>query len=234
MVRVYAFPPGIGPCTFYDQMMLNRLSADERRAQLVESALVIAERRGVTSLTVRAIAEEAGVSLGVVHYCFESKGELLAAMGENLVLRLSQSMRLAFSRVRQVPARRGIGGLQELLHIGISGIWPIIESTPDRQLLMREITTQALRHRAAGSIGVGDIAWQQYRAMDAEAVEFLEECARAAEVSWTTPVEAIARFGLAVLDGLVVRWLVDRDSEAMIAALDELVRAIAAKALEAS
>ncbi|QYB03366.1 TetR/AcrR family transcriptional regulator [Rhodococcus sp. USK10] len=212
--------------------MLNRLPADERRAQLVESALAIAEQRGVASVTVRAVAEEAGVSLGVVHYCFESKEELLAAMGESLVLQLSASMRLAFGQVRHAPDLRGIDGLRELLHIGISGMWPIIEATPDRQLLTYEITAQALRHRASGSERAGDIAGQQYRTMDEEAIEFLAECARIAGVSWGTPVEAIARFGLAMLDGLVLRWLVDRDSEAMIAALDEMVQVITAKAVE--
>lgn len=214
--------------------MLNRLPADERRAQLVESALSIAEQRGVASVTVRAVAEEAGVSLGVVHYCFESKEELLAAMGESLILQLSESMRLAFGQVRHAPDLRGAAGLRELLHIGISGMWPIIEATPDRQLLTYEITAQALRHRASGSERAGDIAGRQYRTMDHEAIEFLAECARISDVGWSTPVESIARFGLAMLDGLVLRWLVDRDSEAMIAALDDLVHIIASKAVEHS
>ena len=157
--------------------MLNRLPADERRAQLVESALTIAERSGVASVTVRAVAEEAGVSLGVVHYCFESKDELLAAMGEALIRQLSESMSASFSQVRHASELRGVTGLRELLHIGLSGMWPIIEATPDRQLLTYEITAQALRHRAVGAGRAGAIADEQYRIMDEEAVAFLDECA---------------------------------------------------------
>ncbi|AOW92015.1 TetR family transcriptional regulator [Rhodococcus sp. WMMA185] len=212
--------------------MLTRLPADERRAQLVESALTIAERRGVASVTVRAVAEEAGVSLGVVHYCFESKEELLAAMGESLVVQLSESMRQAFGEVKHAPELRGIAGLRELLKIGIGRMVPTIEETPDRQLLTYEITAQALRHRATASDGSPDIAGQQYRRMDGEAIEFLSACAEMSGVRWGSPVEGIARFGLACVDGVVLRWLVDRDDEAMRVALDETVLAIAAKAVE--
>lgn len=210
--------------------MLNRLPADERRAQLVESALSIAEQRGVASVTVRAVAEEAGVSLGVVHYCFESKEALLAAMGETLVLQLSESMRAAFGQVRHAPDLRGIAGLRELLHIGLSAMWPLLEATPDLQLLTYEITAQALRHRAGGSARAGEIAADQYRVMDEEAAHFFEECAAMTGVRWAEPIPAISRFSLAMLDGLVLRWLVDRDSEAMIVALDDLVQVVAAKA----
>jgi DNA-binding transcriptional regulator YbjK len=53
-----------------------RLSEDVRRAQLVESALIVAERGGVDSVTSRAVAKEAGVSLGLLHFRFESMDEL--------------------------------------------------------------------------------------------------------------------------------------------------------------
>ncbi len=68
--------------------------------------------------------------------------------------------------------------------------------------------------------------------MDTEAVAFLGLCAHRAGVTWGTPVDQVARFALAVLDGVVLRWLVDRDSDAALTALDDLVQIIAAKALE--
>ncbi|NLE82233.1 MAG: TetR family transcriptional regulator [Rhodococcus sp.] len=212
--------------------MLNRLPANERRAQLVESALTIAEHSGVSSVTVRAVAEEAGVSLGVVHYCFESKEALLGAMGEALVLQLSESLRSAFGQVQHAPELTGMSGLRALLHIGISAMWPLLEATPDRQLLTYEITAQALRHRGGGAPQIGEIATVQYRTMDEEAVLFFEECADRTNVRWTEPVTSIARFALAMLDGLVLRWLVDRDGDAMTVALDDMVQIVASKAVE--
>ena len=59
---------------------MNRLPVAERREQLIEAALAVASRDGIDAATVRAVAAEAGVSLGVVHYCFQDKDELLRAM----------------------------------------------------------------------------------------------------------------------------------------------------------
>ncbi|EOM77355.1 TetR/AcrR family transcriptional regulator [Rhodococcus rhodnii] len=128
--------------------MLNRLPADERRRQLIGAALAIAERSGVAAVTVRAVAEEAGVSLGVVYYCFDSKEELVAATGETLVEQLSMSLREGFAEVRKAPEVTGVDGLRTLIHIGLSGMWPFVEATPGSQLLTYEITALALRQRA--------------------------------------------------------------------------------------
>lgn len=65
--------------------------------------------------------------------------------------------------------------------------------------------------------------------MDAEVVEFLQLCAQTTEVRWTPPVTDVARFALAALDGLILRWLVDRDGDATLAAL---ARMITAQAIE--
>ncbi|MFM1723748.1 TetR family transcriptional regulator [Rhodococcus sp. PAM 2766] len=212
--------------------MLNRLPAEERRAQLVEAALNIAERGGIAAVTIRAVAEEAGVSLGVVHYCFESKEALVAAMAESLVLQLSGGMRESFASVWDAQELSGLRDLREVLHTGLTGMWPLIEATADRQLLTYEITAYALRHRAAGAPLAGSVADEQYRVMDIEATVFLEESARRTGCTWTEPVEAIARFALAVIDGIVLRWLVDRDSAAILTELDDLVRIVGSKAVE--
>lgn len=184
-------------------------------------------------MTIRAVAEEAGVSLGVVHYCFESKEALFAAMAESLVLQLSGGMREAFASVWDTQELSGLRDLREVLHTGLTGMWPLIEATADRQLLTYEITAYALRHRAAGAPLAGSVADEQYRVMDIEATVFLEESARRTGCTWTEPVEAIARFALAVIDGIVLRWLVDRDSAAILTELDDLVRIVGSKAVEA-
>ena len=50
---------------------------------------------------------------------------------------------------------------------------------------------------------------------------------------WTEPLSSIARLSLAMIDGLVLRWLVDRDSDATIAEFGEMVQVIANKAVVA-
>ena len=60
------------------------LPADVRRGQLIDAALMLAAQQGVAALTIRRVAEAGGVSLGVVHYHFEDKDELLTKMAESL------------------------------------------------------------------------------------------------------------------------------------------------------
>ncbi|MGW5151804.1 TetR/AcrR family transcriptional regulator [Rhodococcus koreensis] len=209
-----------------------RLPADVRRGQLIDAARAITAHHGVAALTIRGVAEAAGVSLGVVHYHFEDKEELLTEMGQSLILEVSEAMRMAFGQLVGPVPLRGVPGLRELLGAGIRGLWPIIEATPDQQLLTYEITAQSLRQRGAGNDSAGAVAARQYRTMDTEAVAFLDLCAHRAGVTWGTPVDQVARLALAVLDGLVLRWLVDRDSDAALTALDDLVQIIAAQALD--
>ncbi|WP_016881511.1 MULTISPECIES: TetR/AcrR family transcriptional regulator [unclassified Rhodococcus (in: high G+C Gram-positive bacteria)] len=210
--------------------MAKKLPADERRAQLLEAALTIAAEQGVDALTMRPLAAAAGTSLGIVHYHFHDKDTLLTQLGETQILQVNDGMRLAFGHYTDPAGLTGIPALEDLLRAGIRGLWPIIESTPNRQLLTYEITAHALRQRAAGNPSAGAIAQRQYRTMDAEAVAFLTLCASRADVAWITPVDQVARFALACMNGLVLRWLVDRDSDAALTALDDLAAILTTKA----
>ncbi|RYF55574.1 MAG: TetR/AcrR family transcriptional regulator, partial [Comamonadaceae bacterium] len=157
------------------------------------------------------------------------KDTLLTHLGETQILQVNDGMRLAFEQYTEPAGLTGIPALEDLLRAGIRGLWPIIEATPNHQLLTYEITAHALRQRSAGNLSAGAIAQQQYRTMDAETVAFLDLCASRAGVSWATPVEQVARFVLTCMNGLVLRWLVDRDSDAAMTALDDLVQIITTK-----
>ncbi len=221
------------------RMANTRLPAEERRAQLVHAALTLAEAEGFGSVTIRRVADEAGVSLGVVHYCFESKEELMAAAISNIVAMLGEAMAEAYAPdegAEQVP--QGREGLHEYLRRGVERMWGLIESTPNVQLLTYEITTYALR-RGAGQEGserdaaAHALAARQYVVTDSVAVEFLEEAARASGIEWARPVEYVARVALTFIDGLVLRWLVDRDTEAVHTQLDDFTAFVVELAVEA-
>ncbi len=210
-----------------------RLPAEERRAQLVHAALTLAEAEGFGSVTIRRVADEAGVSLGVVHYCFENKEELMAAAISNIVAMLGEAMTEAYSHVDASDAKaRGVEGLQRYLRSGVAAMWSLIESTPNVQLLTYEITTYALR-RGAGQEGserdaaAHALAARQYVVTDSVAVEFLESAARACGTEWARPVQYVARLCLSFIDGLVLRWLVDRDSDAARTQIDDFADFIA-------
>jgi hypothetical protein len=55
-------------------------------------------------------------------------------------------------------------------------------------------------------------------------------CETRADVTWITPVEQVARLALTCMNGVVLRWLIDRDSDAALIALDDLVQILTSKA----
>jgi AcrR family transcriptional regulator len=51
----------------------------DRRELILEAALRLLARRGISGVSVRAVAREANVALGLMHYYFEDKTALIAA-----------------------------------------------------------------------------------------------------------------------------------------------------------
>lgn len=60
------------------------ISAEERREQFLEAAVVVIARDGVDGATTRKIADEAKAPLATLHYCFQTKENLLLAVYEQL------------------------------------------------------------------------------------------------------------------------------------------------------
>ncbi|GAA0577507.1 TetR/AcrR family transcriptional regulator [Actinomadura livida] len=57
---------------------------DARRAQIIDGLVRVAGRDGLHAVTMRSVAAEAGVSLRLVQYYFESKAQLMNAVLERL------------------------------------------------------------------------------------------------------------------------------------------------------
>ncbi|SFK16966.1 TetR/AcrR family transcriptional regulator [Cellulomonas sp. KH9] len=179
---------------------MSRLPVAERREQLIEAALNVASREGIDGATVRAVAAEAGVSLGVVHYCFRDKDELLRAMAHTITERnLGRGMA---EMPATAPARDLIMGV-------LDGLWANIRATRGPQLLTYELTTTSLRHPELQQVGI-----DQYVVSWAAAEQFLEDIERAAGVTWRVPRHIVARSIIATIDGFSLAWLVDGDADA--------------------
>lgn len=207
--------------------MSSRLSVEERRAHLIEAAIGLAEKKGVAGVTTRDVAQAAGVSLGVVHYCFENKDALMT----ELVKALSMELRDSVDADDSLWADAGTGkeALQKLVRSGLELMWRNIEATPERQLLTYETTTYALREGEATPAKIA-IAREQYAFNDTTVADVMDHFREATETTWTTPVTELSRFILSVIDGVVLRWLVDDDSEAVQTQLDLLAAMVAAHA----
>ena len=59
-----------------------RVSAEERKEQLIAATVELMRREGVQSVTIRAIAKEVNAPLATAYYCFSNKEELMDAAAE--------------------------------------------------------------------------------------------------------------------------------------------------------
>ena len=87
-----------------------RMTRDDRRAHIVNAALRVASREGYSEVTIRDVAKEAEISLGVVHYCFEDKLELQREMSVKLV---NDVVDVYVENLIREPTREGIEGFRE-------------------------------------------------------------------------------------------------------------------------
>jgi AcrR family transcriptional regulator len=193
-----------------------RVSAQERRRQLVDAAFRVMGREGFAAATTRRVCAEAGASLAAFHYCFASKQELLVELTAQTMAGL-------------VAARAGVhvgGSVTESLRSTLRGYWETVEQDPNRESVLMALTQHALREPA-----LAGIAEQQYAAYHRTARETLEEIAAGCEVRWTLPVAQLARMLVVVTDGVTLAWLVDRDSDAALAALNAFADQLAGLAV---
>ncbi|MGK8521924.1 TetR/AcrR family transcriptional regulator [Nocardia asteroides] len=195
------------------------MSVEERRAHLIEAAIGLAEKKGVAGVTTRDVAQAAGVSLGVVHYCFENKDALMTELVKALAMELRDSVDANETVWQDVGS--GKEALQKLIRAGLELMWLNIEATPERQLLTYETTTYALREGEQTPAKLA-IAREQYNFNDSTVANILEHARDATGTSWSVPVQTLSRFTLNVIDGVVLRWLVDNDSESVRGQLDLL------------
>jgi AcrR family transcriptional regulator len=169
-----------------------------RREALVEAAIRVMVRDGVARATTRAIVAEAGMTLGVFHYCFDSREELLRKVTRRLTDHNVSLAREAFASERDL--RRAIAR-------SLQAFWGRIEAAPKEELLGFELTQYALRQE-----DLKDLARYQYANYLAALEEFLTSAADAARVEWTVPVATLARYVNATIEGLSLCWLADRDT----------------------
>ncbi|MDQ3053412.1 MAG: TetR family transcriptional regulator [Actinomycetota bacterium] len=195
-----------------------RVAAHDRRQQLIEAAIRVAERDGIAATTTRRIATEAGASLATVHYCFRSKQELFEQVLTAIITELSEA---AQADIR--PGRDAATLLRE----GMRALWVVVEKEPGKQQLTYELTHYALRQP-----GMESFAQWQYETSYAACTAHLEGVADAAGIVWSIPMPVLTRMLMTVIDGVVLGWLVDRDSDSALAALDALADLLATLAVE--
>lgn len=178
---------------------MSGLPAAERRKQLIAAAIRVATAEGIDATTTRRVAKEAGVTVGVVHYCFGSKDHLFREVIKKIVNDLLQ---------RAVDTLRPGSELRDSLEQAADAMWSAIEADPEAHLLTYELTTFTVRQP-----GFSDLGRWQYQCYFAAMKKFFIAVADLTSTTWVIPVATLARMMVNLNEGITLAWLVDRDSE---------------------
>ncbi|MFG2969680.1 TetR/AcrR family transcriptional regulator [Streptomyces sp. NPDC048288] len=190
-----------------------RMPSAQRREQLTEAAIRTMARDGVAKATTRAIAAEAGVSLSVFHYCFDSKQALI----ESVITTLTDH---SVTVVRE--ALRPRTTLEETVRAGFEAYWDHVRDRPEEHMLTYELTQYALREP-----GCEHLARRQYELYGAAYTELIERLRSSRDLELRVPVFVLARYLAAVTDGLTLNYLVLGDESAWNDILDTVTAHIA-------
>ncbi|MFE6823647.1 TetR/AcrR family transcriptional regulator [Streptomyces sp. NPDC057690] len=190
-----------------------RMPSAQRRRQLTEAAIRAMARDGVPRTTTRSIAAEAGVSLSVFHYCFDSKQALV----ESVITTLTDH---SVSVVKD--ALRPRATLEETVRAGFQAYWDHVRAHPDEHMLTYELTQYALREP-----GFGQLARRQYEMYGDAYTELIEQLRSGMDLRLRVPVPVLARYLAAMTDGLTLNYLVLGDATAWTDILDTVTAHIA-------
>ncbi|MFI8521723.1 TetR/AcrR family transcriptional regulator [Streptomyces sp. NPDC085481] len=183
-----------------------RMPSGERRRQLVEAAVRVMARDGVARATTRAICAEAGVSLSVFHYCFDSKQALLEAAIESITG--SYVARVMSAVEPKVTLRETVRG-------ALGTYWDHVVTHPAEHMLTYELTQYALREE-----GFEHLARAQYEQYVASAATLIRQVCALRGLTPKVPLELLAQVLAATIDGLTLQFLVLGDERAAEALLD--------------
>ncbi len=190
-----------------------RLPSAERRRQLTEAAIRAMSRDGVPRTTTRSIAAEAGVSLSVFHYCFDSKQELV----ESVITTITEHYVTIVK-----DALRPRATLEETIRAGFQAYWDHVRTHPDEHMLTYELTQYALRRP-----GFEHLARRQHELYAETYADLIDQLRRTMGIRLRVPVPVLARYLAAMTDGLTLNYLVLGDEAAWTDILDTVTAHIA-------
>lgn len=191
-----------------------RMSADERRDLLVLAAIRVMTRDGVAKATTRAIATEAEMPLGIFHYAFRSKQELMTLVTETIAQQSKADIDAAVLTGEEAD-------LPAVVRAGLEAYFDHVVAHPQEHLVTYELTTAAMRDAE-----MGDVASRMYAYYLGENRKLLEAAAQLLGLEFLEPIEVVARYVFSAMDGLALNFLAHGDEQEARAVLDLVARTL--------
>lgn len=186
------------------------LRAADRREQLLDAAVEVISSAGAAALSLRSVAERAGVAHRVVHYAFGSKSELVIAL-----LRRESARTMALVWDSPLPS----SPLGEAVERSLLAYAADLAARGDLHRAVAELTATA--RTTEGMRDVARIESELY--LDAIAAR-LRQWQEDTGAHLTLPAEAVAASVLVIADGLA-SWVLSNPDDAL---LPDVVRTLSA------
>lgn len=177
------------------QPRYRRQAAAERRRELIEAAIRSLKKHGHDGLSVRSVAAEAGVSIGLINHYFPNKNRLVAESYRQFSRQLGAGFRAAVARAPADPRAR------------LSAFFEAVFSRPnlDPQVLTAWVVFWSLFRHSSAMRRVHGEAERGYGGLVAELLADYERASGRFRIR-----RRLAEIGLtAMLDGLWLEWCLD-------------------------
>lgn len=227
------------------QQSRKRIPAEQRRRELTAVAHTVMARDGAFGLTTRAVAKEAGVPHGSVHYAFHSKDELIRAVVRDDIDRSTAAFqRFAAPEQANTPeppeAEQATGSAatpehaaspteqtvspEGILHAAFASYADNLIGDPWEEAAQQELALMCARDEQLRVIMQESNA--SYRELIGSILDYL---AAATGKTWAQPADMLAENILGALFGTAQLWLIDRDDATLYASLATLAKVYAAQ-----
>jgi AcrR family transcriptional regulator len=139
--------------------------------------------------------------LGVFHYAFRSKAELMAVVTETIALQSKT----------EIDAATLSGATNDPYGVVVGGLYAYFEHVvahSDKHLVTYELTTTALRDTE-----LEEVAKRQYDYYLDENEKLLSAVAELMGFEFTEPIPVVSRYVFSLMDGLALNWLARGNEE---------------------
>jgi len=196
-----------------------RTPVAERRKQAVQAARSVLEREGLAAVTLRRVAEEAGMPLSSLQWSLRSKQELLRELFATINAEIAEIV---------AGAAAEVSGVRPTIAATLRALWIDMETSPMLEVGESELVIASVRDPATR-----DDVRELYDAFVSACRVAIEAAAERSGERLRCPAEQLARLMVVALEGLVVLYLAEGEPERCRADLDVLAEALATLALGA-
>lgn len=185
----------------------------DRRSAILEAAIRVLARDGLAQASTRKLAAEAGINQATLLYHVGSKDELLLEVLREM-MRQTREIAIAAAIEHEAPLREAIAN-------SLRAFWSHVETTPELQVMQYELTLYALRNPEAAWL-----AREQYSGYCAVVEGVLRAACERQGTPCAVPYDALARFIVGGLDGLILQFVSDQNSDRARYDLELLIAAV--------